>query len=176
MKCCKFFLKCTAHENISKADSWNTLASRIWSQCSLSTPLKAVENLRCSAVFRACRNKTLAWNASVIRQKGESQNGCFKKTKYAKFSEKQTVLTPWYAHILKQTCSWTLSVVRMCAYQGVRNVRFSENLACFVFLKHPFWDSPFCLITDEVGHSIECILSGQQRHHKGTSIWIETIA
>ena len=35
-------------------------------------------------------------------------------------------------------------------YQGVRNVRFSENLACFVFLKHPFWDSPFCLITDEI--------------------------
>ena len=30
----------------------------------------------------------------------------------------------------------------------IRNVRFSENLACFVFLKHPFWDSPFCLITD----------------------------
>ena len=25
-----------------------------------------------------------------------------------------------------------------CAYQVVRNVRFSENLACFVFLKHPF--------------------------------------
>ena len=25
---------------------------------------------------------------SVIRQKGESQNGCFKKTKHAKFSEK----------------------------------------------------------------------------------------
>ena len=25
-----------------------------------------------------------------------------------------------------------------CAYQGVRNVRFSGNLACFVFLKHPF--------------------------------------
>ena len=32
---------------------------------------------------------------------------------------------------------------------GVRNVRFLENLACFVYLKHPFWDSPFCLITDE---------------------------
>ena len=25
-----------------------------------------------------------------------------------------------------------------CAYQRVRNVRFLENLACFVFLKHPF--------------------------------------
>ena len=24
------------------------------------------------------------------------------------------------------------------AYQGVRNVRFFENLAVFVFLKHPF--------------------------------------
>ena len=45
-------------------------------------------------------------NASVISQKGGSQNGCFKKTK--------------------------------CACQGVRNVRFSENLACFVFLKHQF--------------------------------------
>ena len=36
---------------------------------------------------------------------------------------------------------------------GVRNVRFSENLACFVFLKHSFWDLPFCLI-DEVRRSI----------------------
>ena len=26
----------------------------------------------------------------------------------------------------------------------------SENLARFVFLKHPFWDLPFCLITDDV--------------------------
>ena len=33
---------------------------------------------------------------------------------------------------------------------GVRNVRFSENLACLVCLKHPRWDSPFCLITDEL--------------------------
>ena len=38
-------------------------------------------------------------------------------------------------------------------YRGGRNVRFSENLECSVFLKHPFRDSPFCLITDEfVGH------------------------
>ena len=57
--------------------------------------------------------------SSVIGQKGESQNGCFKKTKHVKFPEKRTFLTP-------------------CLYQGVRNVRFSENLTCFVFLKHPF--------------------------------------
>ena len=72
-------------------------------------------------------------NSSVLSQKGESQNWCFKKTKHAKFSEKWTFVTPWCAR----------------TYQGVRNVRFSENLACFVFLKHPFWDSPFCLITEE---------------------------
>ena len=35
----------------------------------------------------------------------------------------------------------------MCACEGLRNVRFLGNLACFVFLKHPFWDSPFCLIS-----------------------------
>ena len=33
-------------------------------------------------------------NSSVIRQKGESQNGSFKKTKHTKFSEKWTFLPP----------------------------------------------------------------------------------
>ena len=37
---------------------------------------------------------TCKHNASVIRQKGESQNGCFKNKKHAKFSEKRTFLTP----------------------------------------------------------------------------------
>ena len=63
-------------------------------------------------------------NSSVIRQKGESRNGCSKKTNHAKFCEKRTFLTAW-------------------------NVRFSENLACFVF-KHLLWDSPFCLVTNEL--------------------------
>ena len=72
--------------------------------------------------------------SSVIRQEGESQNECFKKIEHVKFSEKQTF---FYA-------------VRTCAYQGVKNVRFSENLRCLVFLEHPFWDSPFCLITDGI--------------------------
>ena len=40
------------------------------------------------------------------------------------------------------------------AYQVVRNVRFPKNFACFVFLKHPFWYSPFCLITDEIYFSV----------------------
>ena len=57
------------------------------------------------------------YGSSVTWQKGESQNGCFQETKHAKFSE-------------KRTCPY--------AYQEVRNIRFSENLACLVFLKHPF--------------------------------------
>ena len=59
------------------------------------------------------------------RQKGESQNGCFKKIEQVKFSEKQTFFTPWYAH------------VRTCAYQGLRNALFLENLTSFVFLETP---------------------------------------
>ena len=63
-------------------------------------------------------------------QKGESQNRCFKKTEYVKFSEKAIISNPLIP-----------------TYQGVRNVCFSENLACFVFLKHSFSYSPFCFIT-----------------------------
>ena len=48
----------------------------------------------------------------------------------------------------KTNIFYSLIRTRTCAYQGVKNVRFWENLACFVFLEHPFWDSPFCLITD----------------------------
>ena len=51
-------------------------------------------------------------------------------------------------------------IIRTCVYQGVRNVGFSKTLACFVFLEHPFWDSPFCLITDVLKsvHEISAIL------------------
>ena len=36
-------------------------------------------------------------NSSVKRQKGESQNGCYKKTKCAKFSEKRKIRKIWRA-------------------------------------------------------------------------------
>ena len=62
----------------------------------------------------------IIFNLLVIRQKDESQDGCFKKTKHVTFSEKRTFLTH--------------------PHQGVRNryVRCSENLMCFLFSKHPF--------------------------------------
>ena len=37
--------------------------------------------------------------SSVIRQKGKYQGGDYMKTKHAKFSEKRTVLTPWYVPV-----------------------------------------------------------------------------
>ena len=39
--------------------------------------------------------------------------------------------------VKKGTYNFDYEILKI-AYQGVRNVRFSENLACFVFLKHPF--------------------------------------
>ena len=38
----------------------------------------------------------------------------------------------------------------VCVSGGKRCSFFSENSTCFVFLKHPFWDSPFCFITNEL--------------------------
>ena len=60
---------------------------------------------------------------SVIREKGESQNRGNLKTKHPKFSEKQK-----------------------CAYQGVRNICFLENLACFVFRLSHFEILTFALL------------------------------
>ena len=49
-----------------------------------------------TALRKLCRNTGFLWPviSSVIRQKGESQNGCHKKTKQVKFSNKWTFLTP----------------------------------------------------------------------------------
>ena len=35
---------------------------------------------------------------------------------------------------------------RTCGYHGVRNVSFSENLACFVFLKHSLFETLLLMI------------------------------
>ena len=62
---------------------------------------------------------TLNQSLPVIRQKGESQKGCYKKTKHVKISEKSDYFLPADTHMCKH------------------NVYFSENLAGFVFLVTP---------------------------------------
>ena len=69
----------------------------------------------------------------AIMQKGESQNGCFKKNKTPNCPENERFL-PSDTHIL-------------CVSGGKKCSLFGKfGILCF-FLKHPFWDSPFCLIT-----------------------------
>ena len=75
----------------------------------------------------------------VIMQKGESQNGCFlRKQSTPNFSEKQKVFT--------YVCVW-----------GGKNFFFSENLRCFVFLKHPIWDSTFLPYYRQFDHHIKFV-------------------
>ena len=54
-----------------------------------------LENIiRRRQLFAYCHVPNCKWvKSSVIMQKGESQNECFKKAKHAKISEKKTFLT-----------------------------------------------------------------------------------
>ena len=72
-----------------------------------------------------------------------------------------------------------MSCIPSCAYQWVKNVRFSENLTCFVFFKHAFWDSPFCLITDDTIeqwsqnkniYNVKCYITTKLKSRKGLKI------
>ena len=104
------------------------------------------------------RENTVTWKwehsdekfVSNKAKKANLKTGVSKKTKHDKFSEKQEFLTPWYRG------------------EGGKNVRFSENLARFVFLKHLFRDSPFCLITDEfqTETSVLDFISKQKKRYK----------
>ena len=79
----------------------------------------------------------ITWDEFVGNKvKGRISKRVFQENKARKIFRKTNIFNP-------------LILTRTCTYQGVKNVCFSENLACFVFLRHPFWDSPFCLITDE---------------------------
>ena len=62
--------------------------------------------------------------------KGESQNGCFKKTKHAKFSEKRTFLIPWYAHV-----GVRIMGLEMFIFRKILRALFSRNTR---FEIHPF--------------------------------------
>ena len=74
----------------------------------------------------------------------------WKKTKHTNIFRKRNVFYPL--------------IIPTCTYQWVRNIRFSENLACFVFLKHPFWDLHFCLITDQLNIEETYIITNLIKH------------
>ena len=72
-------------------------------------------------------NITSHHNTLVIRQKANLKTGVSRKQSTSNFPKKRTFLTPWYVNVRK-------------------NVRFSENMVCFVFLKHRFAIRPFALL------------------------------
>ena len=130
MKCSMFLNRYMKHfkyeDKLITREFWKT-GSPIW-DC------KSRQLLRLLFFFKVGRWHWLIWflhscnqglNLSVIMQKCESQIGGSMKVKHAKLSGK-------------------------LAYQGVRNFRFLVSLACFGFLLSPFWDSPICIITDEL--------------------------
>ena len=69
---------------------------------------------------------------SAIKAKGRTSNRVVQENKSRQIFRKMKI-------------SYLLIRTRTCPYQGVRNIRL---LACFVFLWHPFWDSPFYRFTD----------------------------
>ena len=90
--------------------------------------IPTVSRFKCSFLCLFWGICFLLWNpfenSSVIKQKGEPQNGRFKKTKHGKFSEKASI-------------SYSLIRTRTSAYQGVRNVCFFWKFGVLCFLETP---------------------------------------
>ena len=76
--------------------------------------VKSLEDQNKLQIFHAVMNIS-----SAIRDKGESQDVCYKKIKYATFSEKQTFLTPWYPQ------------ARVCISDKKRSLLGKFGVLCF---------------------------------------------
>ena len=79
--------------NFLEENFWTLYSCFIIRECKSSfwLPVASLSILHC--FYR----KLKEWNiytSSVIKQKDKSQNECYRKTKHAKFSEKQIFLTP----------------------------------------------------------------------------------
>ena len=72
--------------------------------------------------------------SSLIRQKAEFQNRCFKKTRDAKFSEKWTFLTPWYAHV-RVRIRW----LKMFVFPNILRALVSWNNRFEIFFFPPYY-------------------------------------
>ena len=75
---------------------------------------------------------------SAIRQKRKSQKQVLQESKTRQIFRKNEQFQ------LPDT------LIYVCV-SGAKKCSFFGNLVCFVFLWRPFWDSSFCLITDELG-------------------------
>ena len=75
-------------------------------------------------ILKVSSNLNSTTTLSVIRQKVESPNGCFRKTKHPKFSEKTNI-------------SYPLIRTGTCVYWRVGTVRFLGKFRVLCFLETP---------------------------------------
>ena len=59
--------------------------------------------------WKTCESLSIT-KSSLIRQKGDHQNGCYKKAKHTKFYGKRTFLIHWYAHARVRIREWEMFV------------------------------------------------------------------
>ena len=90
------------------------------------TKVKSLEDQNKLQIFLAVMNIL-----SAIRDKGESQDVCYKNITKGTFPKNKHFLPP---DTHKHAC-----------VSGIRNVHFSENLACFVFVYIRFKTRPLTL-------------------------------
>ena len=109
-------------------DIWLTLiiALQIFS-CLRSFFIRISSTVLCKSPYSVWIQDNIAL---VIKQKGESQNGCYKKTKQTKFSKNEHFLPP---HTHTHVC---ISAGKKCSFFR----KFS--VLCFLFY-HLLRDSPF---------------------------------
>ena len=107
----------------------------LFSECSLHSLTNIFRHVFIEKGLKHNNRVGKALNLSLIRQKGESHNGCFKKTKHVKFSEKTNISYP----LTRTRANISYSLICTCAYQGggVRNVRFFGKFDVLCFLGTP---------------------------------------
>ena len=92
------------------------------------------------------------FSEGIFRSLGDKKQGIIVGNKAKERISKRVFQEKKARQIFRKTnIFYPLVSSRTRACQGLKKVGFPENLTCFVFLKHPFSNSPFCLITDELG-------------------------
>ena len=100
------------------------------------------ENIRLDWLFTTVSNRSRQFNQNIHNSK---ERFCLLSSKLIlkPRQNKSLILRPM-KHVLLAFLS------NIVGYKTKGRICFSEVLACFAFLKHSFWDSPFCLITNDI--------------------------
>ena len=121
---------------------WSRNLSEVFSDYFICFRSQFFRNLWSKMNVKFCCLKKSNKKLLIIRQKSESQNECFKKTKHAKFSEKRTFITPWYP--LTYVC---VSGCKKCLFFGKFSVLCFLETSDLRFALLPYYgrnvDSPF---------------------------------